>query len=115
MPKLTSDAYGKSKVRLLKVKRSDERHEIVELTARVKLLGDFAAAYTDGDNSAVLPTDTMKNTVYALALDHPIDSIESFAMHLARHFHESHDPVVRAEVELVAGQTTQLDFDTTGN
>lgn len=84
------NAYGKSRVRLLKVRRpapgQSGRHDVVELTVSIALEGDFAAAHLEGDNRAVLPTDTMKNTVYVLAKAHPIDTIEAFALHLARHF-----------------------------
>ena len=37
------------------------------------------AAHTDGDNSLVVATDTMKNTAYAFAIDHLGGSIESYA------------------------------------
>ena len=42
-------------------------HEIVDLTLDIQLEGAFEAVYVDGDNAAASPTDTMKNTVYALA------------------------------------------------
>src|SRR5262245_29396851 len=63
---LVHDAYGKSLVRLTKVTRHADRHDLKELTIDIQLEGDFAAAYTHGDNSRVIATDTMKNTVYAL-------------------------------------------------
>lgn len=100
MPRLTSDAYGKSRVRLLKVNRTGDQNDVVEITVHIRLQGDFAAAYTDADNSTVLPTDTMKNTVYALALEHPLDSLESFALHLGSYFRDGHEPAQVATVEL---------------
>jgi urate oxidase len=39
-----------------------------------------------GDNRACLPTDTMKNTVYALARQDPVAHVEAFALRLAGHF-----------------------------
>ncbi len=36
----------------------------------VQLEGDFEKVHSEGDNSDVLPTDTMKNTVYVLAADY---------------------------------------------
>src|SRR5213594_4749071 len=74
---LSSNSYGKSAVRLFKVVRSSAggRHEIRDLTVDVALSGQFAAAHVEGDNSAILPTDTMKNTVYAKAREHPIGSL----------------------------------------
>ena len=64
---LADSGYGKSSVRLVKVSRHRDRHEIKDLTVAIRFKGDYAASYIDGDNSGVLPTDTMKNTIYALA------------------------------------------------
>ena len=83
---LSHNSYGKQQVRLTKVKRGADRHELVEITVGIRLMGDFQSTYLTGDNSQVVATDTMKNTVYALAADHPIDSIEAFALHVGDHF-----------------------------
>jgi urate oxidase len=83
---LVDNAYGKSQVRLTKVTRLADRHELKEIDVDIQLRGAFDACYTAGDNRGVLPTDTMKNTVYALAAQHPLDSVESFAAALAGHF-----------------------------
>jgi len=83
---LTWNRYGKSRVRLVKVRRSRDPHELVDLTIDVQLEGAFDAVYVDGDNSPCIATDTMKNTVYALARNYSIDHIESFAARLADHF-----------------------------
>jgi urate oxidase len=80
--------YGKSSVRLVKVRRSADPHEIVDLTIDVALEGAFEKVYTDGDNRACLATDTMKNTVYAFARVEPINHVETFAAKLAGHFSE---------------------------
>ena len=84
--KVVSDRYGKTRVRMVKVSRHGEHHELRDITAHIALEGEFVRSYTEADNSIVLPTDTMKNTVYALGKDHPLDTIESFALHLGRHF-----------------------------
>ena len=86
MSNIVFDTYGKTRVRLTYVQRFDARHELKELTVDVFLEGDFEEAFTKADNSIVLPTDTMKNTVYALARKNGINSIEEFARDLARHF-----------------------------
>ena len=95
-----SQSYGKSAVRLLKLHRTADEHTVTELRVRVLLDGDFDAAYTDGDNSAVVATDTMKNTVYALAHELDVAPIETFAAKLARHFTKSYEQVERADVEI---------------
>ena len=66
--------------------RDTPRHEIRDLNVSTSLRGDFAAAYLDGDQSDVLPTDTQKNTVFAYAKEHGVGSPEGFAIVLARHF-----------------------------
>ncbi len=86
MSNIVFDTYGKTKVRLSYVQRLATRHELKELNVDVFLEGSFQDAYTKADNSIVLPTDTMKNTVYALARKNGIKSIEEFAHVLASHF-----------------------------
>src|SRR5438128_905074 len=100
MPQLTWNRYGKSRVRLVKVKRSRNTHEIVDLTIDVQLQGDFHRVYVDGDNRSCIATDTMKNTVYALARQDPIDHVETFAVRLADHF-AAQAPVTRARITAV--------------
>lgn len=103
---LASDAYGKHRVRVSKVRRpraapaTRERHEFVEVTVDVELEGDFAAAFTAGDNRLVVATDTCKNTVYALAKDHDIATIESFGLAIAEHFLGRYDQVRLCRVSL---------------
>jgi urate oxidase len=83
---LTHNSYGKSGIRLTRVARHADRHDLVEMTVAVELEGDFAASYTHGDNRQTVATDTMKNTVYALARSHPLADLEGFGLHLAEHF-----------------------------
>ena len=84
--RLGRNSYGKSAVRLLKVFRDGAIHDVRELSVDIALTGDFETAHTEGDNSAVLPTDTMKNTVYALAADQALADPEPFGVRLADHF-----------------------------
>lgn len=87
--------YGKSQVRVVKVVRDTPRHSIKDLDVAVALEGDFSAAYIHGDNSQLLATDTMRNAVYALAKQHPLESIESFGLALIDHFLKA-GPTVQA-------------------
>jgi urate oxidase len=93
--------YGKSEVRLVKVNRGAERHELRDLTVDVALSGEFEPAHVRGDNTGLLATDTMRNTVYALARQHPVESPESFAMALVRHFLDAGPSVTSARVRIV--------------
>jgi urate oxidase len=83
------NAYGKSAIRLVKVDRQSIPHRVRDLTVAIALEGDFAASYSEGDNSAVIATDTMKNTAYALAKDHLTGSIELYGIAVGRHFTEA--------------------------
>jgi urate oxidase len=98
VPRLGENAYGKSRVRLVKVSRRDGRHELRDLAVSIRLEGDFEDAHVRGDNRDVLPTDTMKNTVYALARQTEIDAIEDFARALATHFLPDNPAVTRSRV-----------------
>ena len=97
---LVQNSYGKSAIRLTKVTRLPGRHELAELSVDIRLVGKFDRSYTHGDNSAVVATDSMKNTVYLLAKHHPVDSPESFALHLAGHFVKTYEQVSEVEVEI---------------
>lgn len=92
--------YGKSRVRMLKVFRDGNRHTVKEVSVDIALEGDFESVHARGDNSLCLPTDTMKNTVYALGRRHRLDTVESFASDLARHFFRGDAPVSNAKVRV---------------
>lgn len=98
--KVWTQSYGKSRVRLTKVNRDTAVHQITELSVDVELDGDFDAAYTRGDNSKVVATDTMKNTVYAFARELDVAELETFAWTLGSHFVEKFDHVAQALVKI---------------
>jgi urate oxidase len=82
MIELAENRYGKSRVRLMKVARGPEGNELREWTVQVLLTGDFDSAHYEGDNSKILPTDTMKNTVYSVARNSAATSMEDYAKEL---------------------------------
>ncbi|HUO08680.1 MAG TPA: urate oxidase [Phycisphaerae bacterium] len=103
MAKLAHNAYGKSDVRVTKVVRHGDgggRHDLLELSVNIQLEGAFEKSYLSGDNSQIVATDTMKNTVYALAKKLTIESIEGFARDLGRHFVERNSHVTSAVVAI---------------
>ncbi len=106
---LSRASYGKCEVRLVKVSRGPDRHELRDLTVDVRLDGDFDAAYLDGDNSGLLATDTMRNTVYALANENPIDDLESFGLQLVAHFLAAGPGVTSASVQIVEHPWARLE------
>src|ERR1700749_186004 len=84
--RLGENGYGESDVRLLRVARQEGRHDIRELNISIRFEGDFDSAHTKGDNSKILPADTMKNAVYALARQHSVEPVEEFGLHLMDQF-----------------------------
>lgn len=108
---LGQNNYGKSEVRLFKVKRDTAVHEVWDLNVRVTLEGDFDAAHYYGDNSRLLATDTMRNTVYALAKDRLTGSIEVFGLDLVDHFLEAGPTVTACRVEITRFPWRRIEAD----
>jgi urate oxidase len=94
------NTYGKADVRLVKVFRDTARHELKDVWVNVAMEGDFVAAHTQGDNSGLLATDTVRNSVYALAGDGLTGSIEHFGEVLVRHFLKAGPRVQKVRVQL---------------
>ena len=107
MAVLSWNRYGKSRIRLVKVRRAGGIHDIVDLTVDVRLEGAFEPVYVDGDNTPCLATDTMKNTVYAMARTDPIEHAEVFAQRLADHF-SSKPAVERARISIAEQRWDRL-------
>jgi urate oxidase len=97
---LAAHQYGKAETRLVRIYRDADQHEIRDLNVSTCLRGDFADAYLSGDQAAVLPTDSQKNTAYAFALEHGVADIETYALALATHFADEIEPVRGARVDV---------------
>lgn len=100
MPRLGQNRYGKSRVRLSRITRHADTHDFNEWTVQVLLEGDFEPAFTEADNSKILPTDTMKNTVYYVARGSKAATIEAFAMELGDYLLANNPQVSGAAVEI---------------
>jgi len=113
---LTQTSYGKSRIRLVRVTRHGDpstssgssratsrgdRHELRDFTVAIAFEGSYDTSYTEGDNRDVLPTDTMKNTVYALAAREGVGEPEGFGLLLGRHFIERNPKLTRVNVDLI--------------
>lgn len=92
--------YGKAETRVVRVVRDGETHRMRDLNVSIALAGELQGAYLSGDNSAALPTDSQKNTVFAFAREHGIASPEEFAIRLAEHFVAEQPPITRARVQI---------------
>ena len=111
MAKLGHNSYGKSRVRLSRITRHGERHEFNEWTVDVLLEGDFTASFTHADNGKLLPTDTMKNTVYSRARVSGAKTIEEFAMELGDYLlaENAHVSGVKIEIGEKAWERMEVD------
>ncbi|MGI8745303.1 MAG: factor-independent urate hydroxylase [Bryobacteraceae bacterium] len=107
---LAQSTYGASGVRLVKVARSPGRHAFKELTVGVQFEGDFEQSFSSGDNSKILPADTMKNTVFALAKLYSIEQIEEFAQTLIDHFLTDNPQIARVTVEIAEHLWNRVSF-----
>ena len=97
---LGDNQYGKAENRLVRVYRDTARHEIRDLNVSSALRGDFQDAHITGDQAAILPTDTQKNTVFAFAKEKGVRSIEEFALTLGDHFIGQTPKATGARVEI---------------
>lgn len=97
---LGKNQYGKAENRIVRIYRDTPRHEIHDVNVSTCLRGDFSAAHLAGDQSAVLPTDTQKQTAYAYAKSEGLLSIEDYGLTLARHFVADVAPVTGARIEI---------------
>jgi len=97
--RLAENSYGESQVRLLRLARQEGRNDIKDLTLTIQFDGDFDAAHVAGNNRKIIPGGTIKNTVYALARQHSLESIENFALHLIDHFLTYNPQISRVRIE----------------
>ena len=111
MARLGENRYGKSRVRLSRITRTANQHHFQEWTVCVLLHGDFESSFTEADNSKLLPTDTMKNTVYSIARGSSAVTIEEFAMELGDYFLNNNPQVSKASIEIEEKNWKRLKVD----
>jgi urate oxidase len=111
MIEIAENRYGKSRVRLMKVVHGPNGNDLREWTVQVLLTGDFDSAHYEGDNSKILPTDTMKNTVYSLARNSSATSMEDYAKELADFLLGRNKQVSSASVSIEGAMWKRLTID----
>ncbi|MEV5011128.1 factor-independent urate hydroxylase [Streptomyces sp. NPDC093064] len=97
---LGQNQYGKAENRVVRITRDGATHHIKDLNVSIALSGDMEDVHYSGSNANVLTTDTTKNTVFAFAKEHGIESAEQFGIHLARHFVTSQDSIHQARIRI---------------
>jgi urate oxidase len=90
--------YGESGICFLRVVRQQGRHDVKEITVDVRFEGEFEEAFAEGENRKILPADTMKNTVYVLARQYPVEALEEFCLHVIEHFLTYNPQVTRVHL-----------------
>jgi len=113
MPSLASARYGKDNVRVYKVHRNQETgvQTVTEMTVCCLLEGAIETSYTEADNSVVVATDSIKNTIYIKAKEHPVNPPELYASHLGQHFIDKYPHISAAHVKLVVHRWTRMEVD----
>lgn len=113
MPSLSSARYGKDNIRVCKVSRdpSTGTQSVTEMTVTILLSGGISTSYTEADNSVVVPTDTMKQTTYIMAKQHPVNPPELFAAMLSNHFVTTYPHITTANVKVVQHRWARISVD----
>lgn len=113
MARLAENRYGKARVRLVKVTRNPTQHELKEWSVFIYFEGDFDSCFVEGDNSKILPTDTMKNTVYSIARTSQASTIEDFAKELIAYFLDRNPQTSGITVEINEKQWNRVNANGT--
>jgi urate oxidase len=103
MVQIGVNRYGKAEIRVVRVARGagpDGSDVLRDWNVSTSLAGDLADTHLTGDNAKVLPTDSQKNKVYALAKELGAVEPEAFALELASFFTSSQEPISRARISI---------------
>jgi urate oxidase len=113
MASVAAARYGKDNVRVYKVERDEKTgfQTVTEMTVCVLLEGAIEVSYTHADNSVVVATDSMKNTVYIKAKENPVTPPELFASILGTHFIETYPHLSAAHIKVITHRWTRMTID----
>ncbi|KAG8978822.1 hypothetical protein FRB94_012892 [Tulasnella sp. JGI-2019a] len=93
--------YGKDKVRVFRTVRNGDWHDVVEYTVCALLEGALETSFTQADNSVVVATDSVKNTVNILAKTSPhVLDPALFALHIGLHFVTKYQHISKSVVSI---------------
>ncbi|KAI1777688.1 uricase [Hypoxylon cercidicola] len=113
MPHVSAARYGKDNVRVYKVHRDEKTgtHTVTEMTVCCLLEGEIETSYTVADNSVVVATDSIKNTIYIKAKEHPVNPPELYASYLGQHFLDTYGHIHVANVNISVKRWTRMVID----
>lgn len=113
MAAVASARYGKDNVRVYKVERDHKTgvQTVIEMTVCVLLEGAIETSYTKADNSVVVATDSIKNTIYIKAKENPVTPPELYASILGTHFIERYSHITVANIKIITHRWTRMTID----
>jgi urate oxidase len=107
---LIKNKYGKGRVRVMRIHRNGDKHEVSQLNVKAMLEGDFARAYTQADNSTSVSTDTIKNVVNVVARENTGLSTEEFCQVLAKKYLDCYPQVNSVAITAHETKWNRLSF-----
>ena len=108
---LIKNRYGKGRVRVMRIHREGERHEVSQLDIKAMLEGEFARTFTHADNSLTVSTDTIKNIVNVVARENTGLSPEDFCQVLAQKYLDTYPQVASVSISSHETRWKRLSFD----
>src|SRR3979409_682408 len=94
----------------MRIHRDGDRHEVSQLNIKAMIEGDFARAYTNGDNATSVSTDTIKNVVNIVARENTGLCTEEFCQVLAKKYLDSYPQVSSVAVTAHETKWSRLSF-----
>lgn len=107
---LIKNRYGKGRVRVMRIHRDGDRHEVSQLNVKAMIEGDFARAYTHGDNSTTVSTDTIKNVVNVVARENTGLCTEEFCQVLAAKYLDAYPQIASVALTVHETKWSRLSF-----
>jgi urate oxidase len=107
---LIKNRYGKGRVRVMRIHREGDRHEVSQLNVKAMIEGDFACAYTDADNSTSVSTDTIKNVVNVVARENTGLCPEEFCQVLAKKYFDTYPQIASVAITSHETKWSRLSF-----
>jgi urate oxidase len=107
---LIKNKYGKGRVRVMRIHRDGDRHEVSQLNVKAMIEGDFSRAYSDADNSTSVSTDTIKNVVNIVARENTSLCTEDFCQVLAKKYLDLYPQVSSVAITAHETKWSRLSF-----
>mmetsp|Transcript_33862 Transcript_33862/g.101982 ORF Transcript_33862/g.101982 Transcript_33862/m.101982 type:complete len:728 (-) Transcript_33862:124-2307(-) len=112
---LARHQHGKTKVRVLKVRREGGVHTISEYKVETTLYSPiYERCFTKGDNAELVATDTQKNTVYVVAKRTDARTPEDFGVALCEHLLKEYPMLTKAKADVESVQWDRAVIEATG-